>query len=138
MNEVKSTRPALPVSSRVRGFSIIVALGIYILCFAIGTLSHALDFMMLGPRPYSWGPPLLEVFWSTLVVLDAMVVILLLAGRLRSGLVLAAGVMLCDVAANAYAAFVLRVGGFDFALPLQAAFLGFVLGSIGFLWPTRT
>lgn len=53
----------------------------------------------------------------------------------RAGLALAAIIMVCDVAANSYAFFVLGIEGFAVALPLQAAFLGFVLGSIGFLWP---
>lgn len=47
-----------------------IALGVYVVCFTIGTLSHAREFWALG-------------------------------------------------------------------LPLQAAFLGLVLGSIGFLWPAR-
>lgn len=112
-----------------------IALAVYILCFAIGTVSHALDFLAQGLRPYSWGPPLLEVFWSSLMVLDPAAAALLLSGKRRAGLALAAIIMVCDVAANSYAFFVLGIEGFAVALPLQAAFLGFVLGSIGFLWP---
>ncbi len=111
-----------------------IALPVYIICFTIGTVSHALDFLALGLRPYIWGPPLLEAFWSSLVVLDLAVVMLLLVGQRRWGLALAAIIMVCDVAANSYAFFVLGIEGFAVALPLQAAFLGFVLGSIGFLW----
>ena len=112
-----------------------IALGVYVACFTIGTISHALDFVALGLRPYSWGPPLLEAFWSSLVVLDATAAALLLSGKRRARLALAAVIMVCDVAANGYAFFVLGIEGFAVALPLQAAFLGFVLGSIGFLWP---
>lgn len=115
-----------------------IALAVYIFCFGIGTVSHALDFWVQGLRPYSWGPPLLEVFWSSLVVLDFTVAALLLLCKLRWGLMLAAIIMACDVAANSYAYFVLGIEGFAVALPLQAAFLGFVLGSIGFLWPARS
>jgi hypothetical protein len=111
------------------------ALGVYAACFTIGTISHALDFVALGLRPYCWAPPLLEAFWSSLVVLDAAAAALLLSGKRRAGLALAAVIMVCDVAANGYAFFVLGIEGFAVALPLQAAFLGFVLGSIGFLWP---
>lgn len=114
-----------------------IALGVYVACFAIGTVSHALDFVVLGLRPYSWGPPLLEAFWSSLVLLDPVAAALLLFGKRRAGLALAAIIMVCDVAANSYAVFVLGIEGFAIALPLQAAFLGFVLGSIGFLWPAR-
>lgn len=114
-----------------------IALAVYIICFTVGTVSHALDFLALGLRPYSWGPPLLEAFWSSLVVLDLAVVTLLLRGQRRWGLALAAIIMVSDVAGNSYALFVLGIEGFEVALPLQAAFLGFVLGSIGFLWPDR-
>lgn len=114
-----------------------IALGVYIACFTVGTISHALDFLAWGPRPYRGGPLLLEIFWSALVVIDLAVVVLLLAGWRRWGLALATIVMICDVAANAYASFGLGIEGFALALPLQAAFLGFVLGSIGFLWPAR-
>jgi hypothetical protein len=114
-----------------------IALAVYIVCFAVGTVSHALDFWVLGLRPYSWGPPLLEAFWSSLVLLDPAAAGLLLLGKRRAGLVLAAIIMVCDVAANSYAFFVLGIEGFAIALPLQAAFLGFVLGSIGFLWPAQ-
>lgn len=114
-----------------------IALGVYVACFTIGTLSHARDFWVLGLRPYAGAPTVLEAFWSSLVVLDAIVVGLLLFGKRRRGLVLAAIIMVCDVAANSYAFFVLGIEGFAVALPLQAAFLGFVLGSIGFLWPAR-
>lgn len=115
-----------------------IALGVYITCFAIGTVTHARDFWALGLRPYEGAPIFLEAFWSSLVVLDPAVVALLLFGKRRAGLVLAAIIMLLDVAANSYASFVLAIDGFAFALPLQAAFLGFVLGSIGFLWPARS
>ena len=114
-----------------------IALGVYVACFAIGTVSHALDFLLLGLRPYSWGPPMLEAFWSSLVVLDPIAAGLLLFGQRRAGLALAAIIMVCDVAANSYAFFVLGIEGFAVALPLQTAFFGFVLGSIGFLWPDR-
>jgi hypothetical protein len=114
-----------------------IALAVYIICFTIGTVSHALDFWVLELRPYSWGPPLLEAFWSSLVVLDPVAAALLLFGKRRAGLALAAIIMVCDVAANSYAFFVLGIEGFAVALPLQAAFLGFVLGSIGVLWLDR-
>ena len=112
-----------------------IALAVYIVCFAIGTISHARDFWVLGLRPYEGAPILLEAFWSSLVVLDPAVAGLLVLGKRRAGLAMAAIIMVCDVTANSYAFFVLGIEGFAVALPLQAAFLGFALGSIGFLWP---
>jgi hypothetical protein len=111
------------------------ALGIYIACFGIGVVSHAADFLSRGWRPYAFGPPALEAFWTSLVVLDALVIVLIIAGWRRCALLLAAVVMVTNVSANAFASFALRIPGFDLALILQAAFLGFVLGSLPFLWP---
>ena len=79
---------------------------------------------------------MLEAFWTALMFLDAAVVFLLIFGKRRLGLLLALVIMTLDVAANSYAALVLRIAGFEVALPLQSAFLGFVIGSTPFLWPT--
>ena len=114
-----------------------IALAVYIMCFAVGTITHTQDFWVLGLRPYEGAPIVLEVFWSSLVLLDPSAAGLLLFGKRRAGLVLATTIIVCDVAANSYAFFVLGIEGFAVALPLQAAFLGFVLGSIGFLWPAQ-
>lgn len=115
-----------------------VVLATYFVCFGIGVLSHSADFLSRGWRPYSFGPPVLEAFWTSLVLLDALVISLIIAGWRRCGLVLAAAIMLTDVSANAYASFGLRIPGFDLALILQTAFMGFVLGSLPFLWPTES
>ena len=44
-------------------------------------------------------------------------------------------IMALDVGANSYALFGLGIPSFSFPLLMQAAFFGFVLGSIVFLWP---
>ncbi len=113
------------------------ALGLYILCFSIGALNHARDFVRFGWRPYRWGSTPLELFWTSLIVLDVAVVGLLVFGRRRLGLGLALTVMTLDVAANAYALLRLVIPGFTVPLLLQTAFFGFIIGSIGFLWPPR-
>ncbi len=107
---------------------------VYLLCFAQGAVAHVLDFMRRGWPPYHHGPLLLRLFWTALVLLDPAVLFLLLKHR-RVGLLAAAAVMLLDVAANSYGAFVLHDDGFTPALPLQCGFLGYVLGSLPFLWP---
>jgi hypothetical protein len=91
--------------------------------------------MQGGWTPYRLGPSFLRVFWTLLVILDPAVIALLTFGWRRTGLVAACSLMLADVAANSYAAFALHYQGFSLALPLQTLFLGFVLGSAGFLWP---
>ena len=124
-----------PSLMRDRSFLKRFALGIYVICFSIGVLTHTLDFVQLGPRPYAWAPLPFEVFWSSLVILDALVIVILLTGFLKVGLSLSAMIMIVDVLVNFYTLIVLENDGFAFAVPLQALFLGFVLGSIGFLWP---
>lgn len=109
-------------------------LGVYVLCFAAGATNHLRDFLARGPRPYAGVPLPLEVFWSALLFLDLCVVVLLLGGRRRAGLALAAAVMIADVAANTTATVLLR-WEIGWALVLQSLFLGFVVGSLPLLWP---
>jgi hypothetical protein len=114
-----------------------IVLGLYVTCFGIGAFNHARDFLVYGWRPYSWGPPLLEAFWSSLVVLDLLAIAMLLSRFRRPGLLLAAAIMIADVSANTYALVILNIPAFGLAVPLQATFLGFVLGSLPFVWPRR-
>lgn len=114
-----------------------VIIGIYITCFGIGFFNHARDFAAYGWRPYDWGPFLLEIFWTSLIFLDALAIMLLLSRFRRAGLVLAASIMIGDVAANTYALVALSIPAFGFSVPLQATFLGFVLGSLPFVWPIK-
>jgi len=97
--------------------------------------NHARDFLTYGWRPYDWGPLVLEIFWTSLVVLDLLAIGMLLSRFRRSGLLMAAGIMIADVTANTYALVVLNIPAFGLAVPLQATFLGFVLGSLPFVWP---
>jgi hypothetical protein len=122
--------PLRPLATRI-------AIGIYVACFAIGTLNHGRDFLARGWRPYAHAPPPIEAFWTALIGLDAAAVALLLLGRRRAGLLLAVGIMTADVAVNTYASLDPRLPMIPAALLGQAVFLGFVLGSVGFLWPTR-
>ncbi len=114
-----------------------IVLGLYVACFGIGTLNHARDFLTYGWRPYHWGPPLLEVFWSSLIILDLLAITMLLSRFRRLGLLSAAAIMIADVTANTYASVVLNIPAFGLAVPLQATFLGFVLGSLPFVWPRQ-
>jgi len=114
-----------------------IVLGLYVACFGIGALNHMHDFLAYGWRPYKWGSPLLEAFWTSLVGLDLLAIILLLSQFRRTGLLLAAAIMGADVTANTYALVFLRIPAFGMAIPFQATFLGFVLGSLPFVWPRR-
>lgn len=115
-----------------------MVLGAYVVCFALAGLNHARDFLALGWRPYYWGPRPLEVFWTSLIILDALAIAALLSRHKAIGLLLSVGIMLADVAANTYALVVLDIPEFGVSVPLQATFLGFILGSLPFVWPRRT
>jgi hypothetical protein len=104
-------------------------------CFSIGALNHARDFAIAGWRPYRWAPlPAFELYWSALILLDLAVVLLLATGRIRTGLFLGLAVMASDVTVNVFATRLMGFTEYGGALLLQSAFLGFLLGSIGFLW----
>jgi len=110
----------LPATQRTMLY--LVALG-----FAFGTATHTLDFVHFGWWPYRFGPLPLNIFWNALVVLDAAIVVLIVAGWRTAGLALASLVMIADVAANTYAWLGLGFSAFAVSVPLQSAFLGFVL-----------
>ena len=104
--------------------------GLAVAGFGFGTATHAWDFMRFGWWPYQYGPVGLTLFWNALVLLDAVVVVLLLTRR-RVGLSVGIAVMMLDVVANSYAWRALGYDGFDIAVPIQAAFLIFLL----IAWP---
>jgi hypothetical protein len=112
-------------------------IAVYIACFAIGACNHARDFAARGWRPYDFAPWPLEAFWSALILLDTLAIVLLLRWR-RAGLLLAAAIMLADVGVNAYALLALGWHEIAVAMALQALFLGFVLGSLPFALPQRS
>ena len=114
------------------------ALAVYVLCFGYGAFTHAADFLRFGWWPYRFGLPAMNLFWNMLVLLDAAVVALLLLGYRRAGLVLALLVIGSDVAINSYAWFGLGHERFRTGVPVQALVLGFVLGSMPFLWRPAT
>lgn len=110
----------------------IIAL-IYAACFALGALSHALDFLTGGWRPYDIAPLPIEVFWSSLVAIDLVIMAILLFDYRRLGGSLALAVMLTDVAVNTYALKVLDLEILVLPLVMQSIFLGFILGTLRLL-----
>ncbi len=114
-----------------------IARGVMVAGFAWGTLTHAADWWRFGWWPYRFGPPLPNAFWNALVLLDAVTVVLLAHRRPRHGVVLAVTVMVVDVAVNAWAWRMLGIDAFATAVPVQAAFLGYVLGAAPLVWGAR-
>lgn len=70
----------------------------------VGSLSHLTDLVRHGLYPYAWAPGWLNLYWSSLAVLDTLAAALLIGGR-RRGMDLTCAVMATDTAANWYAAY---------------------------------
>lgn len=114
------------------------AIAVLIVGFSAGAFNHARDFWTRGWHPYRWAPlPVFELYWSALLFLDLAVVVLLIVGRMRFGLLLAVAIMVSDVAVNITATRLAGSDDFAVALLWQVAFLGFILGAVGFLWPAK-
>jgi hypothetical protein len=81
--------------------------------------------------------PFVTAYWTSLTVLDPLAVFLLTFAP-RKGLLLALVIMLTDVAINSGVTYMelppSSPYAVNYAVQLQTAFLGFVLGSIPFLW----
>ncbi|MFE6668134.1 hypothetical protein ACFVFH_31830 [Streptomyces sp. NPDC057697] len=81
----------------------LVALYVVVLV-AVGTVSHLADLLRDGPLAHDWAPDWLNLYWSSLTVLDTSAALLLLGGR-PVGVDLMCAVMVTDLAANWYAAY---------------------------------
>ena len=99
--------------------------------FLVGTTTHVIDVATLGWVPQNQAPLWMNVYWTSLTLLDPLVVVLLWTRR-RYGIYLGLAVMITDVAINSYAAYGLGVGVSMF-LQLQSLFGGFVIGSAALL-----
>lgn len=109
-------------------------LGVYVLAFAVGTGTH-LDALVHG-----WWfahHPLLNAYWTLLVVIDPVVIWLVLRVP-RAGVIAALVTMLTDVGINSAVSYLYLSTPGHYAVndfvQLQTVFLGFVLGSAPFLW----
>lgn len=105
---------------------------LYAACMAGAAFNHA---RILAAHGLWWDyggiHPFYAAFWTSLTLLDALAVLLLLA-RPRRGLVLTAAIIVADVLVNATAG--LRYG-FDWAaFAAQCLFMVFVLGTVRQAW----
>ncbi|MGA5820125.1 hypothetical protein ACPC54_19940 [Kitasatospora sp. NPDC094028] len=108
--------------------AVVAVTAVYVLVLAgVGVTVHVGDLLRAGLHPYPWAPAWLNLYWSSLAVLDALAALLLLAAR-PSGAVLTGVIMATDLAANAYAGFGLKGLGLAEQAGLQriAAFTAFV------------
>lgn len=73
----------------------------------VGALSHVVDLLAHGVKPYVRAPGWLNLYWSSLAVLDTLAAICLIRGK-RRGIDLACVIMSTDTAANWYAVHTLQ------------------------------
>jgi hypothetical protein len=83
---------------------------VYAGALLIGTVTHVTDFAAHGLRPHAeFAPPWLDLYWTSLTVLDPLALFLVVRGAVRgrgaAGVRLVCAVMATDVAANAYAVY---------------------------------
>lgn len=107
---------------------------IYVAAFTVGTTTH------LNSLLHGWWLPhhsLLNAYWTSLVVLDPLTIVLLLRTP-RLGVLAAVLIMFTDVGINSAASYLYLDAGGGYAVgyfvQLQSAFLGFLLGSAPFVW----
>ena len=102
-------------------------------CFMAASVLHMVDIAHGGWLPYRFAPDFVNMFWSSLAVVDGLAAVLLWTKR-HWGLALALAIMLTDVTVNTYMIYGLELPLSVVPLLLQSAFLGFVSGCVLFLW----
>ncbi|MDX3342178.1 MULTISPECIES: hypothetical protein [Streptomyces] len=100
----------------------------------VGGVAHVGDLARQGLWAHAWAPGWLNLYWSSLAVLDPLAAVLLLRGK-RIGFDLACGVMATDLAANLYATYGLRDSELLVEPGLQRVFIFalFVFGAAPFV-----
>ncbi|PJZ87457.1 hypothetical protein CH368_16760 [Leptospira levettii] len=77
----------------------LIIISIYIIGFSIGTISHSIDIVLKGFLGYTFAPFILNVFWTSLIFLDPLTILLLLF-KYRTAIWLAAIIMILDISIN--------------------------------------
>ena len=113
-----------------------IVLGVWVLCFLIGTFTHTRTLLSQGWLPYDWVPMPVNIFWTLLTFADPLAALLLLWRR-NAGIVLGLAIMISDVAINTWVAYHYGFEGLSGALQAQTLFLGFTLGSFRLIWNAR-
>ncbi len=106
------------------------------LCLFIGGANHIFDNLYYGFLPYKYAPLWVNIYWTSLAVMDLLAVYLLVKYR-KAGLVLTLVIMFSDVAINSTVGSSIEVILAGMNLQLQTLFLGFCIGSSGWLWQLK-
>jgi hypothetical protein len=113
-----------------------IVLGIWVLCFLVGTFTHTRTLLGHGWLPHDWVPLPVNIFWTLLTFADPLAALLLLVRR-NAGIVLGLAIMISDVAINTWVASRFGLDGLSGPLQAQTLFLGFTLGSFRLIWNAR-
>ncbi|MEM6689608.1 MAG: hypothetical protein AAF664_09290 [Planctomycetota bacterium] len=111
-------------------------LAVYAVCFVGGSLNHARDIWVNGIFPHSSRPVFCHVFWTLLTFIDPIVPVLFWLRWIKTGVTLAATIMLLDVGINTWYSISYRESIYSGNVDLiaQTAFLAFVLGTCPVIW----
>ena len=109
---------------------------LYIFGLAYGTRNHIIDICNDGFLGYTYVPLPINIYWTSLTVLDPLAIILLLFSSF-SGMLLSVFIMATDIAVNVSVAlyFYFKTGTFTLdRLLLQVAFGIFVFVTVPIAW----
>lgn len=100
----------------------------------VGAVAHVTDLLLHGLQPYDWAPTWLNLYWSSLTLLDPLAAALLISGK-RRGTDLACAIVTTDLAANWYATYSLQHSSLSAQPGLQRllVFTALVLGTAPFV-----
>jgi hypothetical protein len=113
-----------------------LVLGVYVVAFSVGTISHVVDIFRWGIRPHNQYHWAFNLFWTSLTLFDPLATVFLLRRR-RAGLLLAGLIMILDVAMNVTAGLHEYLGTGRFlmwGLYTQVPFALFLLATAPSLW----
>ena len=113
-----------------------VCLFIWCLCLFVAGATHVFDNIYFGFLPYRFAPDWLNIYWSSLAILDLLAVFLLIKYR-NLGIILTLCIMVSNIVINSIAVYWLHVISERLPLQLQTLFLGFCLGSAYWLWESK-
>ena len=103
----------------------IIAMIFWTFGFIIGTITHSLDSFYGGWLPYDFRPLPWNIYWTSLTFLDPLAAALIWV-RERIGAALGVAIMLSNVLANGYTAWVAGYEEFYFGLAFQVPFAALV------------
>jgi hypothetical protein len=77
----------------------LLIVAIYIIGFTIGTISHSIDIVLNGFLGYTFAPFILNIFWTSLVFIDPLIILLLFL-KFKPAILLSVLTMILDILIN--------------------------------------